>query len=204
MGKSWPNGKRFGLVIQRLRVRVSVITSTLFTFNITTEVRPLSKAPNPQLLPGRRSINDCPLLRVCVHGVCVGKGEREREVMWVTILGICALHLTHPSAHTPGAQGAAGGSVPCSRVSPQSWYWGWRECWLFTPPTYNPCQTWDSNPRPSGYKSIALSIRPRLQHYHSIYRSIVLSMVLSFDCSVVLLILSIIQSVILSICLYLP
>ncbi len=41
---------------------------------------------------------------------------------------ICALHLTHPSAHTPGAvgsrrcgtRGAVGGSVPCSRVSPQS------------------------------------------------------------------------------------
>ncbi len=31
----------------------------------------LSKALNPQLLPGRRSINDCPLLRVCVHSVCV-------------------------------------------------------------------------------------------------------------------------------------
>ncbi len=40
------------------------------TFNTTTEV-PLSKAPNPQLLPGRRSINGCPLLRVFVHGVCV-------------------------------------------------------------------------------------------------------------------------------------
>ncbi len=32
---------------------------------------PLSKAPNPQLLLGRRSINGCPLLWVCVHGVCV-------------------------------------------------------------------------------------------------------------------------------------
>ncbi len=31
-----------------------------------TEVRPLSKAPNPQLLPGRRSVG-CPLLQVCVH-----------------------------------------------------------------------------------------------------------------------------------------
>ncbi len=40
-----------------------------------------------------------------------------------------SLHLTHPSAHTPGAvgsrhcgaRGAVGGSTPCSRVSPQSW-----------------------------------------------------------------------------------
>ncbi len=29
----------------------------------TTEVRPLSKAPNPQLLPGRRNVG-CPLLQV--------------------------------------------------------------------------------------------------------------------------------------------
>ncbi len=42
---------------------------------------------------------------------------------------ICALHLTHPSAHTAGAvgnqccgaRGAVGVSVLCSRVSPQSW-----------------------------------------------------------------------------------
>ncbi len=42
---------------------------------------------------------------------------------------MCSLHLTHPSAHTTGAvgsrhcgaRGAVGGSVPCSRVSPQSW-----------------------------------------------------------------------------------
>ncbi len=99
--------------------------------------------------------------------------------VWWPILGICALHLTHPSAHTAvnththrehtpgavgsqccGARGAVGGSVPCSRA-PQSWYWRWKERWLFTPPTYNPCRTWDSNPRPSGYKSDSLSIRPR-------------------------------------------
>ncbi len=46
---------------------------------------------------------------------------------------MCSLHLTHPSAHTPGAvdththleqwavRGAVGVLVPCSRVSPQSW-----------------------------------------------------------------------------------
>ncbi len=50
--------------------------------------------------------------------------------------------------HTPRAvgsqccstRGAVGDSVPCSRVSPQLWYWGWREHWTFTPPTYNPAR----------------------------------------------------------------
>ncbi len=39
---------------------------------------------------------------------------------------------------------------------------GERERCTFTPPTYNPCQTWDSNPQPLGYKSDSLSFRPRL------------------------------------------
>ncbi len=62
--ESWPNGWNVGLVTRgcgfesRLRQELS-----------TTEVRPLSKAPNPQLLPGRRIIS-CPLLQVCVC-VCV-------------------------------------------------------------------------------------------------------------------------------------
>ncbi len=52
---------------------------------------------------------------------------------------------THNSEHTPravgshlcrGARGVVGGSVLCSRA-PQSWYWRWRECWTFTPLTYN-------------------------------------------------------------------
>ncbi len=38
---------------------------------------------------------------------------------------MCSLHLTHPSGGVGsrhcGARGAVGGSVPCSRVSPQSW-----------------------------------------------------------------------------------
>ncbi len=108
-----------------------------------------------------------------------GKGKGEREVVcgqvWWPILGICPLHLTHPSAHSQqwthtwssgqpccGARGAGGGSVPCSRVSPQSWYWRWREHLLFTPPTDNPCRTWESNRQPLGYKSNSLTIRPRL------------------------------------------
>ncbi len=68
--------------------------------------------------------------------------------------------------HTPGAvgshlccgvRGAVGGSVPCSRA-PQSWYWGWRECCTFTPPTYNPCRTWDSNSQTLDYESDSLTI----------------------------------------------
>ncbi len=43
--------------------------SALSTLNTTTEV-PLSKAPNPQLLPRRRSINGCPCSG-CVFTVCV-------------------------------------------------------------------------------------------------------------------------------------
>ncbi len=38
---------------------------------------------------------------------------------------MCSLHLTHPSGAVGsrhcGARGAVGGSVPCPRVSPQSW-----------------------------------------------------------------------------------
>ncbi len=38
------------------------------------------------------------------------------HIQSITSSEMCSLHLTHPSAHTPGAVG-----VPCSRVSPQSW-----------------------------------------------------------------------------------
>ncbi len=34
--------------------------------------------------------------------------------------------------------------------------------WIFTPPTYNSCRTWDSNSQPLGYESDSLTIRPRL------------------------------------------
>ncbi len=72
--------------------------NALSALNTMTEV-PLSKAPNPQLLPGHRSINGCPLLRLCVHSVCVcvcsllcvctldGLIEEQEFRVWVTILG---------------------------------------------------------------------------------------------------------------------
>ncbi len=81
---------------------------------------------------------------------------------------------THTRTHThteasqcSGAWWTVGGSVPCSTVSLQLWYWGWRERWTFTPPTYNPCRTRDSNPRPLGYKPNSLSIRTRLAQLYS-------------------------------------
>ncbi len=61
LGSRGSNGQSVGLVIRgcgfesRLRQALS-----------TTEVRSLSKALNPQLLPGRCSVG-CPLLQVCVH-----------------------------------------------------------------------------------------------------------------------------------------
>ncbi len=70
------------------------MNSTLSTFNTMTEV-PLSKAPNPQLLPECWS-NGCLLLRVRVHSVCVhysllcvhldGLNAEHQFRVWVTIL----------------------------------------------------------------------------------------------------------------------
>ncbi len=100
-----------------------------------------------------------------------------RPSMVTHTLNLCSAFIpskvnTHThSEHTPGAvgshlcysaRGAVGGSVPCSRVSPQSWYWRRRECCTFTPPTYNSCRTWDSNSQPLDYESDSLTIRPQL------------------------------------------
>ncbi len=101
--------------------------------------------------------------------------------VWWPILGIRALHLTHPKCtdtqqwthreHTPGAvgihlccgaRGAVGGLVPCSRA-PQSWYWGWRERCIHSPHLqFLPAR--DSNPRPLGYESDSLTIRGSHMH----------------------------------------
>ncbi len=71
--------------------------------------------------------------------------------VWCPILGICALHLTHPSAHTHthththtpmssgqpyccGAQGEVGGSVLTQGSQISRGIEGGRERWLVTPP----------------------------------------------------------------------
>ncbi len=69
---------RVGLVTQRSWVRVSVLAGIVgggsewpvlsSTLNATIEVRPLSKAPNPQQVPERHSKNGCP--HVCSLCVC--------------------------------------------------------------------------------------------------------------------------------------
>ncbi len=91
--------------------------SALSTLNTTTEVRPLSKGPNLQLLPGRRSINGCPLLRVCVYGVCVctldGLNAEHKFRVWVTILDHISRHFHfHFSLHREGLKSCSARKVP--------------------------------------------------------------------------------------------
>ncbi len=69
---------------------------------------------------------------------------------------MCSLHLTHPSAHTPGAvgsrrcgaRGAVGGSVPCSRG--------------LTSVVDNSCRNRDSNPQPQITSPMLYPLEPRL------------------------------------------
>ncbi len=96
--------------------------------------------------------------------------------VWWPILRICVLHLTHTHTHT---------HTHTVNTHPEQWAGMcaepkqlWVQCLAqghlshgiegeegavhSLPPTYNSCQTRDSNPQPSGYKSDSLSIRPRL------------------------------------------
>ncbi len=71
---------------------------------------------------------------------------------------MCSLHLTHPSAHTPGAVGSRHGGAR-GAVGGGALLKG------LTSVVDTSCQSQDSNPNPwvtSGFKSNALSIRPRL------------------------------------------
>ncbi len=129
----------------------------------------IAKAQQLTMMPNRVRLQNN---TICYRNHYESECDVTYGQVWWPILGICALHLTHPKCthtqqwththreHTPGAvgshlccgtRGAVGGSVPCSRVSPQSWYWGWRERCTFTPPTYNSCRTWDSEPATFGF-----------------------------------------------------
>ncbi len=100
--------------------------------------------------------------------------------VWWPILRICALYLTHPSAHTysrehthhehtPGevgsqccsARGAVG--VRCLAQEHLSHgIEGGERALVIHSPTYNPSWTWDLNPWPLDFESDSLNIRPRL------------------------------------------
>ncbi len=130
-------------------------------------------------------------IKSTLNTMCCNKGnksisqESESEVtcgqVWWPIHGISALHLTHLSAHTHREhthtvnthpeQWAANAAAPREQLG----VWclaqgshlshgieGGESAGHSLPPTYNPCRLRDSNPRPSGYKSNSLSIRPRL------------------------------------------
>ncbi len=106
-----------------------------------------------------------------------------RGQVWWPILGICALHLSHPkcthtavNTHTPWTHTRSSGQ-PFMLRHPGEQLWvqflaqgshlsrgieGGRERCTFTPPTYNSCWTWDLNSQPLGYESDSLTIRPRL------------------------------------------
>ncbi len=64
----------------------------------TTEVRPLSKAPIPQLLPGRRNMaahcSRCVFTAVSVH--LDGLNAEDKFRVWVTILGHTPLPFPFP------------------------------------------------------------------------------------------------------------
>ncbi len=89
----------------------------------------------------------------------------------------------HTLTHTPGAVG----SHLCCDARGSSWGSGallkgltsvvvlrMERALDIHSPTYNPCQTWDSNPQPLGYKSDSLTIRPWLPiHTSSVHPNVI-------------------------------
>ncbi len=71
---------------------------------------------------------------------------------------------THTHTHSSSGQpmlrclGSGWGSVPCSRVSPQLWYWRWREHSLFTPPHWLFLPDPRFEPTTSGYNALSIRI----------------------------------------------
>ncbi len=69
------------------------------TFNPMTEVETLEQGTKPPTVPRVPQQYGCPLLRVCVHSVCVcvhmdGLNAEHKFRVWVTILGHTSLHFT--------------------------------------------------------------------------------------------------------------
>ncbi len=111
-----------------------------------------------------------------------GKDVMCGQVWW-------PLHLTHPSSHssehtltmnTHPVQWAASPAAPGEQLEVWRLALGsqlsrgieGRESAGHSPPPDNSCRIWDSNPKPLGYKSYSLSIRPRqiLNLEHLVFR----------------------------------
>ncbi len=115
--------------------------------------------------------------------------ESESDVtygqVWWPILGICAFNPskvhTHSSEHTHtvnkhpeqwaaiyvAAPGSSWGVRCLAQGHLSRGIEGGERALYIHSPTYNSCRTWDSNPRPLGYESDSLTIRPRLPlHIH--------------------------------------
>ncbi len=61
-----------------------------------TEVRPLSKALNPQLVPGRRRVG-CPLLQVCALGWV--KYREHISLLVILCIIVYVINKAHLSVH---------------------------------------------------------------------------------------------------------
>ncbi len=126
--------------------------------------------------------NNCWRTHVCVCVRIEKKSESDvtYDQVWWPILGICALHLTHPkcthtavNTHTPWTHTQSSGQPFMLRRPGSSWGFGAllkgtsvvvlrveRERCTFTPPTYNSC--WPETRTPFDYESDSLTIRPGL------------------------------------------
>ncbi len=91
--------------------------------------------------PGRRSINGCPLLWVCVHGVCVhccvcalGWVNAENEFrVWVAILGCMSRHWIILLNHTYSFLMFLLQSMHCTRLFLIDSFEHWKHSYVFIP-----------------------------------------------------------------------
>ncbi len=94
--------------------------------------------------------------------VSCSRAPRSWYWRWREQLGVQCLAQGHLSRGIEGGESSWGFSALLKGLTSVVVLKVERERWLFTPPTNNTRQTWDSNPRLSGYKSESLSSRPRL------------------------------------------
>ncbi len=126
---------------------------------------------------------------IFLHTLWYVKWNDIRPSMVTHTLNLCSA-LTHPkcththssehththTVNTHPEQWAADPAAPGEQLGVQCLAQGHlsrgiegEESAVHSPPTYNSCQTWDSNSQPLDYESDSLTIRPRLPHISHIY-----------------------------------